>query len=253
MFDRLLLTEGVNGFVTDSIGLFVIITLRYLIAVSLAFVLIRRRPYRLDNEDWHDLRLSVGSTVIFTAISLIAIKLYAGGHTRIYEQPSTYGWWYIGASYLIVLLLQDSYFYCSHRLFHLPQFYHATHRGHHRSRRPSAWTSFAFDPIESLAHASFLLGVVLVIPLHLITILAVLTTMTVWAVVNHLGLAELPGQFPHHWLGRWVIGPAHHSVHHTHQNKHYGLYFTFWDKLMGTEDDGYDKRLCPHRPVETSS
>lgn len=253
MFQGLFVPEGVSGVVVDAFGLFVMITLRYLIAVSLASVLIRRRPYRLNHYHWHDLRLSVGSTLIFTAISLMAIQLYVHGHTRIYDHPSTYGWWYIGVSYFIVLLLQDSYFYFSHRLFHLPQFYQSTHRGHHKSRRPSAWTSFAFDPIESLAHSSFLLGVVLIIPLHLVTILAILTTMTVWAVVNHLGLAELPGYFPHHWLGRWIIGPAHHSVHHTHQNKHYGLYFTFWDKLMGTEDAGYNDKLNHNRSGQSAT
>jgi sterol desaturase/sphingolipid hydroxylase (fatty acid hydroxylase superfamily) len=97
--------------------------------------------------------------------------------------------------------------------------------------------------MESLTHALFLVGVVWLIPLHLGTILAVLTTMTIWAVVNHLGLEQLPVRFPHHWLGRWIIGPAHHSVHHDHQNKHFGLYFTFWDRLLGTEDRAYTCRI----------
>ena len=81
------------------------------------------------------------------------------------------------------------------------------------------------------------------LPLDRGTVPAGLTTMTIWAVVNHLGLEGLPGQFPHHWLGRWMIGPAHHSIHHDHQDKHFGLYFTFWDKLMGTEEHGYNQKL----------
>jgi sterol desaturase/sphingolipid hydroxylase (fatty acid hydroxylase superfamily) len=95
----------------------------------------------------------------------------------------------------------------------------------------------------------FLVGVVWLVPLHLGTILAVLTTMTIWAVVNHLGLEQLPVRFPHHWLGRWIIGPAHHSVHHDHQNKHFGLYFTFWDWVFGTEDGAYTCRIKDGRPI----
>jgi sterol desaturase/sphingolipid hydroxylase (fatty acid hydroxylase superfamily) len=44
-------------------------------------------------------------------------------------------------------------------------------------------------------------------------------------------------------LGRWFIGPAHHSVHHRKYTVHYGLYFTFWDKLLGTQDPDYEKAL----------
>jgi Delta7-sterol 5-desaturase len=86
-----------------------------------------------------------------------------------------------------------------------------------------------------------LVGIVFVIPLHLVTLIAVLSTMTVWAVLNHLGIDRLPSSFPHHWFGRWFIGPAHHSIHHLKYKLHYGLYFTFWDRLLGTQDPEYDQ------------
>jgi len=43
-------------------------------------------------------------------------------------------------------------------------------------------------------------------PLHLITLMAVLSTMTVWAIVNHLGLDTCPPLFPTTgWpLGDWT-------------------------------------------------
>jgi Delta7-sterol 5-desaturase len=230
-------------FVFHAFCLFAIISFRYLVTAGLAWWVIRGRSIEFDHDDVHDLRLSVVSAVIFALALATAVQLHSCGLTRIYDRVSTYGWWYIGASYLIVLVLQDGYFYATHRLFHLPRFYRLTHQGHHRSRRPSPWTSFAFDPIESLAHAGFLVAIACIVPLHLGTILAVLTTMTIWAVVNHLGLEHLPLRFPHHWLGRWMIGPAHHSIHHIHQDKHYGLYFTFWDRVMGTESRGYNDRL----------
>jgi sterol desaturase/sphingolipid hydroxylase (fatty acid hydroxylase superfamily) len=117
------------------------------------------------------------------------------------------------------------------------------HQGHHRSRYPTPWTSFAFDPLEAIAQSLFLMGILFVIPLHFITLIAVLVTMTMWAVVNHLGIDRLPASFPHHWLGRWLVGPAHHSIHHRKYTFHYGLYFTFWDKLLGTQDATYDQKI----------
>jgi len=89
----------------------------------------------------------------------------------------------------------------------------------------------------------FLISVVWLIPLHFITVIAVLTTMTVWAVLTHLGLDRLSVVFPHHLLGRWMIGPAHHSIHHLKYTVHYGLYFTFWDALLGTQDTDYEIQM----------
>jgi lathosterol oxidase len=143
----------------------------------------------------------------------------------------------------VVLLLQDTYFYFTHRLSHHPVLFSWLHRGHHRSCHPTPWTSFAFDLPEAIVQSLFLVGIVFVIPLHFITLIAVLSTMTIWAVLNHLGLDRLPASFPHHWLGKWFIGPAHHSVHHRKYMVHYGLYFTFWDRLLGTQDLNYEKTL----------
>lgn len=197
----------------------------------------------------NDIHLSVQSAVIFALAAAGVLHLHSLGLTRLYSRPDDHGWWYLGASYLLVLILQDGFFYATHRLSHHPALFAWVHRGHHRSRQPTPWTSFAFDPPEALLQALFLMAIVMLLPLHLITLLAVLTTMTVWAIVNHLGLERLPLCFPHHWLGRWVIGPAHHSLHHRRCDRHFGLYFTFWDRILATEDPRYGQCLRPTQPV----
>jgi sterol desaturase/sphingolipid hydroxylase (fatty acid hydroxylase superfamily) len=187
----------------------------------------------------HDIQLSVLSAGVFAIAAALIMTACSLGITRLYSQPQQYGLWYLGISYIAVLILQDTYFYFTHRLFHHPLLFQWAHQGHHRSRYPTPWTSFAFDPLEAVVQSLFLIAIAFVIPLHFITFIAVLTTMTIWAIVNHLGLDRLPLAFPHHWLGKWFIGPAHHSLHHLKYTKHYGLYFTFWDKLLNTEELNY--------------
>ncbi|MGB3139095.1 MAG: sterol desaturase family protein [Nodosilinea sp.] len=191
----------------------------------------------------HDIKLSSISALVFALAAAFVLSAYHDGATRLYADPHDYGLWYLGLSYGAVLVLQDTYFYFTHRLFHHPKLFAWLHRGHHQSRYPTPWTSFAFDPLEAVAQAVFLVGIVFVVPLHIITVFAVLITMTLWAVLNHLGPDRLPMIFPHHWLGRWVIGPAHHSLHHLKYTVHYGLYFTFWDRLLGTQDARYTQSL----------
>jgi Delta7-sterol 5-desaturase len=191
----------------------------------------------------HDIELSILSAVVFALAAALIMSAYSEGITRLYSHSHQYGLWYLGVSYGVVLVLQDAYFYFTHRLFHHPTLFRWLHRGHHRSCYPTPWTSFAFDSLEAIVQSLFLVGIVFVIPLHLITLIAVLVTMTMWAVVNHLGIECLPRSFPHHWLGRWFMGPAHHSIHHLKYTVHYGLYFTFWDHLLGTHDPDYEKKM----------
>jgi sterol desaturase/sphingolipid hydroxylase (fatty acid hydroxylase superfamily) len=193
-----------------------------------------------------DIKLSLLSAGIFALAGGGILSAYHGGMTRLYSQSNLYGYWYLGISYITVLILQDTYFYFTHRLFHHPFLFRWLHQGHHRSHYPTPWTSFAFDPPEAIIQSLFLVCIVFIIPLHFITLIAVLTTMTIWAVLNHLGIDRLPLCFPHHWLGKWFIGPAHHSIHHIKYTVHYGLYFTFWDKLLGTQDPNYEKKLGEH-------
>ncbi len=200
---------------------------------------------------WHDIKLSMLSSAVFALAAALILSAYTAGSTELYTDPREYGLWYLGVSYGIGLLLQDTYFYFTHRLFHHPKLFSWLHQGHHRSRYPTPWTSFAFDPLEAVVQALFLVGLVFVLPLHFITVIAVLATMTMWAVLNHLGPDRLPSLFPHHWLGRWLIGPAHHSIHHLKYTVHYGLYFTFWDCLLGSEDLGYRQSIKNLHPPDS--
>ncbi|MFQ6538473.1 MULTISPECIES: sterol desaturase family protein [Aphanothece] len=232
-----------SSLVVSGLPFFVIILARYFLVAGGSWWLLYARSGRLGEGIRYDIRLSVLSAGVFALATAGGLTLEGFGLTRLYSQPQQYGWWYLAFSYLAVLLLQDGFFYATHRLFHHRALYGWFHQGHHRSRQPTPWTSFAFDPLEAVVQAVFLVAVVVLLPLHRGTLLAVLSTMTVWAMVNHLGLDHLPLRFPHHWLGHWVIGPAHHSVHHRRHQMHYGLYFTFWDRLFGTEDPAYTERL----------
>lgn len=203
---------------------------------------------RLKSPRWQaiyrDIKLSTLSAVVFAVAAAIVISGYDAGLTRLYTDLYQYGLWYLGFSFVGVLLLQDLHFYFMHRMFHHPFLFRWLHAGHHRAGEPTPWTSFAFDLPEAIVQALFFVGIIFVIPLHFITLIAVLITMTVWSVLNHIGFRLFPATIPYRWLGRWLIGPMHHSLHHRKYTMHYGLYFTFWDKLLGTQDPGYEKTFC---------
>lgn len=191
-----------------------------------------------------DIKLSILSGLVFALVSACFMVCYQQGYTQVYSQWSLHGLGYLICSYIAVLLLQDTYFYFVHRLSHHPFFFQWLHQGHHRSRPPTPWTFFALEPYEATMQAAFLLGITLVLPLYVGVIIAVLLTMMTWAIGNHLGITVVPHSSLSCYLGRWFIGSTYHLVHHRKFNRHYGLYFTFWDRLLGTQDPDYDiKRL----------
>lgn len=189
-----------------------------------------------------DIKLSTLSSIIFALSAACFMACYNWGFTQVYTQWEIQDLGYLTFSYVAVLLLQDTYFYFLHRLFHLPLLFKWFHQGHHKSITPTPWTSFAFDPLEAAIQASFLVCITLVIPLHIGVLIALLMTMTVWAVGNHLGFQVVPYSRLSCWWGKWCIGSAHHLIHHYRCTRHYGLYFTFWDKFLGTQDASYEAR-----------
>jgi sterol desaturase/sphingolipid hydroxylase (fatty acid hydroxylase superfamily) len=209
---------------------------------SLAKRSLRLKP-PLGRTIRNDIELSILSAVIFALCAAFIISEYDLGVTLLYNDLQEYGLWYLGASFVGVLILQDTYFYFIHRIFHHRLLFRWMHFGHHRSGDPTPWSSFAFDPPETVIQALFFVGVVFVVPLHFITLIALMMTMTVWAVLNHLGFELFPSSFKSHWLGKWFIGPTHHSIHHRKYTVHYGLYFTLWDKLLGTQDPNYENEF----------
>lgn len=180
-----------------------------------------------------DITLSIAATVATAICAALVMTIYDSGATRLYSSAKEYGAWYLAASFIGIILFQDASYYFLHRGFHHPLVYNWLHRGHHRSKNPTPWTSFALDFPEALIQGLFLVAIVFFIPIHLGVLALLLLTMTIWSLVTHLGFELFPS-FPHHWLGQWLIGSDHHSLHHRRYTRHYGLYFTFWDRLFGT-------------------
>lgn len=211
---------------------------------ALAEAFANRKLHRsppLNQAIRRDIGLSTLSAAVFAVAAAFILTRYDAGATLLYTDFSLNSLWYFGASFWGVLILQDAYFYFTHRLFHHPRLFKRLHQGHHRSGDPTPFTSFAFDLPEAIVQALFLVGIVFVMPLHFMTLVAVLMTMTIGSMIHHLGFEPFSLAITHSWLGKGLIDSTHHSIHHRKYKVHYGLYFTFWDKLLGTEEPTYEK------------
>ena len=67
--------------------------------------------------------------------------------------------------------------------------------------------------------------------------------MIVYNVYGHLGYELYPKGFAKNALGKWINTSVSHNQHHQYFKGNYGLYFTFWDRMMGTLRDDYGERF----------
>lgn len=171
------------------------------------------------------------STLVFVVLASIGWWLYQQGVTRVYENPYKYPLWYLVVSPVLLLVLYETYYYWLHRWMHLPKVFRIVHRVHHESRQPTVFTSFAFHPFEAFLQLAFFPLIILLIPFHYIALLIVFTLMSISAVINHSGVEVIKSRA----LLKHLISSTHHDKHHTHFNRNFGLYFTWWDKWMKTE------------------
>ncbi len=232
-------------------GIFLFDLLRYLIPTSLFFTLFWvigknwlrhlfiQKTFPKQIQLWKEFAYSMSTVVIF---SLVGFSIYTSERldiTRIYYKISDYGVAYMIVSFVLTLVFHDFYFYWTHRMMHHKRLFKYVHRVHHESTNPSPWAAYSFHPWEALVQAMVLPIMVFTMPLHPLTIFLFLTYMIVRNVVGHLGFEILPKGFTKNkWLN-WNTAIVHHNMHHEHFHSNYGLYFSWWDRLMKTEHEKY--------------
>jgi len=177
---------------------------------------------------------SASTLVIYCGVSWLAFYLRGLGYTKVYLNIDDYGYSYFVLSVLIMIILHDTYFYWTHRIMHHPSIYHRVHRTHHISQNPTPWAAFSFHPYEALISTGHIPIILFFIPSHPYALFTFLSYMSFMNVLGHLGYEIFPRKFRESKIGVWHNASTYHHKHHEDFNTNFGLYFTFWDKLMKT-------------------
>ncbi len=179
------------------------------------------------------------TSLIFSVTGSLIVIAWKQGNTQLYTDIQYLPLWYLPVSLALSMFIHETYYYWLHRWMHKSYIYRSMHKTHHDSINTSAFTSFSFHPLESIAQAIVIPGLIFFLPMHISILAILLIIMTVSAIINHLGIEFYPNGFHKHWIGKWLIGATHHNLHHKKFRCNYGLYFTFWDKWMKTESEDY--------------
>jgi len=240
-------------FLTLTTAIFAVVIGRYLLIAGLFYTIfylwfpnywknkkINARQYK-SGQFRKEVGWSTITALIFALSGAITVLLWQRGYIKVYNETTAHPLWWLPVSLFLALVLHETYYYWLHRWMHHPKIFKTVHKVHHDSNITSPWTAFSFHPIEGFFQALFLPVLLLLIPMHLYALIIQLTIMTFSSVINHLDIEIYPKNFHRHFLGRWLIGATHHSLHHKQFRYNYGLYFTFWDKWKHTESPLYER------------
>lgn len=202
-------------------------------------------------EMTREIKASMRTVVLFALVGVGVYVATKAGVLRVYTDVGRYGWAYLAVTPLVLIVLQDAYFYFTHRAMHHRLLFRAVHLEHHLSRHTTPFTSYAFSPVEALVHAAFVPLVTLVMPAHELALFVFLLFMVIRNVLGHLGIELYPAGFVTSRFFGVHTTTTHHALHHQRPNTNYGLYFTLWDRLLGTTDPTYEERFArATRPTE---
>jgi sterol desaturase/sphingolipid hydroxylase (fatty acid hydroxylase superfamily) len=218
---------------------------RYVVVAAVFFGLARStklgRAHRTapTQFDWalhlrREWRYSALTVLVFGAVNAAIFGLGLNAAMRVYFHFGDFPLWWFWLSIPAMLLLHDSFFYWLHRAMHHPWLFARVHRVHHLSVFPTAFAAYSFHPWEALGEALIVTAILYIIPVHPLALLVFQGLSTAYNAYGHCGREYYPPGFSAHWLGRWINTSTLHAHHHLRGQKNYGLYFTFWDRWMGS-------------------
>jgi len=139
----------------------------------------------------------------------------------------------VWSQFFVASVVMDGVLYWTHRAMHASPALWAFHSVHHSQREMTALANFRFHAGDVFVRglAQFVPGLLLGVPVWI-------WLPTVWIQVALDCLAHSGLGWSYGPLGRVLVSPRFHRVHHAadlaHRDRNFGMTYSFWDRAFGT-------------------
>lgn len=248
-------------------GIFILRTwMRYAVVCGGAFVVFwvllakplehrRCQPKKVERKILlKEVLTSLSGSIFFLLPVTLSIPLYHAGYLKVdFEAaPDPLGWMVL--SFFLFIVGADAWFYWVHRFMHDSRVYAWTHKLHHLSDNPSPLASYSFSLIEGVGIGLYLPIVLLTVPINVWVVTAFVVFFILMEAYTHLGYELLPAGFASNRITKWLGTSVFHNMHHEDGAYNFSIYFTWWDRMMGTMHPEYEARFdqITRRPLLSS-
>ncbi len=248
-------TDPFRIFLDMGLGAFLVDFTRYIVTAGIVAAIVwllmrtslKTRKIQNRTATRSDIRReflqSVRSCIVYIGITVALVWGLNMGYLQ--RMGASFGLLGDLALFAAMVLAHDTYFYWAHRTLHHPLLYKRFHLAHHRSITPTPFAAYSFSVGEAAVMGMFVLLWQWFIPTPATVFLPFIFFQIIRNAMGHAGFELMPRWWLSTWLTRWINTTTHHDLHHAGSfNHNYGLYFTFWDKWMGTEHKDYHARFA---------
>jgi lathosterol oxidase len=211
----------------------------YGLAITLTLVLRRDRLQPSVVRSWRQLPREWTFSLVTLVIFSIILEIDLAIRIIRFEPDRAMSIFRQGTIVVVLIVLHDSWFYWTHRLMHTRLIW-PIHRLHHLSVAPTVWSAYSFHPAEAMISGLFITAISpLLPPLSFGVTSGFMLFMLARNAIGHCGREVFPAGADGQPLISWSTTVTHHDMHHQWGKGNYGLYFTFWDRVMHTEHPAY--------------
>jgi len=213
------------------------------LALALTFASERIAPKHSEwNHDQHDTRTTIIHALIYEYNNVVGVLLIP---LIVWLSPSLDLWptsWPLLLQLLIAVVVADFAFTMVHMLSHKYQLLWRLHAVHHGVTRLYGFNGLVRHPLHQML--DMVIGTLPLVVIGMPTDVAILLglVIAVQLFVQHANVDIHLGPFRNHLS----IGELHH-LHHvnwgTEGDCNFGLFFTVWDRLMGTFNPNPSRRI----------
>jgi sterol desaturase/sphingolipid hydroxylase (fatty acid hydroxylase superfamily) len=189
----------------------------------------RTRAFRVDIA--YSLFYLSGIYTFF--VGLPVFKLLTRIATSIAAPPQSPARLPVAAQIVIGLVIVDFFSYLWHRTVHTNRFLWAFHSVHHSQRYLTVATGFRTHFVDEIVRTCFIF-----VPLYALNMkphaFVLMDLLMAWI----LGLQHSDLPWSYGSLGRLLVSPAYHQIHHSSdpvdRDKNFSVLFPVWDRLFRT-------------------
>ncbi len=231
-------------------------TVRYVLFAGLVYLIVNialagvltKRKIRDDSPERQQLLreffASMRTVLVFSGFGVFVGLGVFTGLIVVHLDPAYYGWPYFVVNVVLLIVGHDTWIYWTHRWMHTKRVYHTFHGFHHRSFNPSPWTAYAFALGEAVVQGAYLPLIIFLLPSSLPAVLLFTLAAILRNVIAHCGYELYPPGKDGRPKFDWLATVTHHDLHHAQAGWNFALYFTFWDRWLGTEHPDYHRHYA---------
>jgi len=236
--------EIINAYATSISEYFFMASFFYITCYKLFGHALKESKIQKKTLNSSDIRREIINSLLSTFIMSLTIVTVINTdlvkYTQWYTDINQHSWWWIPGAFIMGLIIHDTYFYWLHRLLHIKSIFKYAHLTHHKSTNPTPYASYSFHFLEALGEALIVPIIIVLLPFHPISLLLFLVSSLFINAYGHLGYEIAPKWLRGSFLFTIITTSTYHNLHHSKFKGNYGLYFRFWDKMLGTEYANYE-------------